>query len=87
MTIGSVSLKINRQFQAIATLTGHQKWWRFYDQLKNGNYRRKHGADHLGDAESRVRQRVVHLITVTDTLAAAHPHLADQLAEIRDSLN
>lgn len=73
--------------QAIATLANHQKWWRFYDQLKNGTYRRKYPAESLADAESRVRQRIAHLVTVTDTLANEHPHLATKLVEIRDSLN
>lgn len=67
-------------------LVTHQKWWRFYDQLKCGTYRRKHNADTLAEAEARVRHKITHLATVADKLATSHPHLAAQLNEIRESL-
>ncbi|XP_046449237.1 coiled-coil domain-containing protein 40-like [Daphnia pulex] len=73
--------------RAISTLVGHQKWWRFYDQLKYGTYRRKHGADSLAEAESRARQKLIQLTKVADKLACEYPHLEAQLNEIRDSLN
>lgn len=83
----SIVCCIHYRFQAISTLVGHQKWWRFYDQLKYGTYRRKHGADNLAEAESRARQKIIQLTKVADKLACEYPHLEAQLNEIRDSLN
>lgn len=73
--------------QGISTLVGHQKWWRFYNQLKYGTYRRKHGADALAEAESRARKKIIKLLKVADRLACEYPHLEVQLNDIRDSLN
>ncbi|KAI9562849.1 hypothetical protein GHT06_010304 [Daphnia sinensis] len=73
--------------RGISTLVNHQKWWRFYDQLKYGTYRKKHGADALAEAESRARKKLIQLLKVTDRLACEYPHLEAQLNDIRDSLN
>lgn len=73
--------------QGISTLVGHQKWWRFYDQLKYGTYRRKHGADSLGEADCRARKKLIQLVKVANRLACEYPCLEAQLNDIRDSLN
>lgn len=75
-------------FQAIGDLTVQQQWWRFYDQLRRGVYRRRQagGSESLAESEARARQNLVNLAAVADRLGRQHPHLAVQLNEIRESL-
>ena len=73
--------------QAVAELTSQQKWWRFYEQLRRGSYRRRYQDDSLSDLEARANQRIASLADVTTRLTEDFPDLKAKLVEVRASLN
>lgn len=71
----------------MADLVVQQKWWRFWDGLKRGTYRRKYGTEAtLSELEARARQKMSSLITVANQLAKEYPKLAMELKDISNSL-
>lgn len=68
----------------MARLVHQQRWWRFYEQVRNGAYKRHHGPnDSLVEAESRAREKTQHIQQVLGKLIGQFPHLADLLDAIR----
>ena len=73
--------------QAVAELAAHQKWWRFYEQLRRGTYRRRYLDDSLSELEARANQRLASLAEVATRLAQDFPQLTAKLTDVRASLN
>ncbi len=52
----------HRKTLLMARLVHQQRWWRFYEQVRNGAYKRHHGPnDSLVEAESRAREKTQHI--------------------------
>ena len=73
--------------QAVAELARQHKWWRFWEGIKRGGYRRRFRADaNLAELEARARQRAANMAGVADRLAKEYPQLRRQLKEVSQLL-
>ena len=87
-SISHLTIKVEdlatEKIEVVTELSHHQRWWRFFESVRNGQYKRRFSqTDGLIEAESRIRERMSQIRHALDKLAEDFPHLADRLAQIQ----